>query len=321
MKIAVLGAGAFGTALAINLAQSGKNVVLWGRDSTKLAIMSKERANRAKLPDAEFPENLSLEPILQKACDADVLLLAVPMQRLASFANENAALLREKHLVACCKGIDLNSNQGPVRVLETNCPEAKIALLTGPSFAHDIAVNLPTALTLAGQSDDIAKTLQSELSTPSLRLYSSSDTIGAELGGALKNVMAIAAGAAMGAGLGDSARAALITRGYAEMVRLCLHHGGRAETLAGLSGFGDLVLTCTSEGSRNYRYGFAIGAGDDFDPSITVEGKSTAIAAANLAQEEGIDLPITRVVALLCENKITLPDAMQMLLSRPLKEE
>jgi glycerol-3-phosphate dehydrogenase (NAD(P)+) len=221
-------------------------------------------------------------------------------------------------LVACCKGIDLATLQGPAALIAAACSNSPVAILTGPSFAADIARGLPTALTLAAQDGE---GLQHLLSTPSLRLYRSTDVIGAELGGALKNVIAIAAGVVIGAGLGDSARAALMTRGYAEMTRLALALGARAETLAGLSGFGDLVLTCTSAQSRNFRYGQAIGAGQGFDPTVTVEGAATAKAVSNMALRLEIDMPITAMIAALIDQTITLPQAISALLSRPLKQE
>jgi glycerol-3-phosphate dehydrogenase (NAD(P)+) len=222
-------------------------------------------------------------------------------------------------LVACCKGVDLTSLRGPVAVIEGRRPGAQAAILTGPSFAADIARGLPTALTLATRGEREA--LQELLSTPTLRVYRTDDVIGAELGGALKNVVAIAAGTVIGAGLGDSARAALMTRGYAEMVRLALALGARAETLAGLSGFGDLVLTCTSAQSRNFRYGTALGSGEPFDPKLTVEGVATACAVVKLAATLDIDMPITAMVNALALGRIALNDAIGQLMSRPLKQE
>jgi glycerol-3-phosphate dehydrogenase (NAD(P)+) len=219
--------------------------------------------------------------------------------------------------VACCKGVDLTTLIGPASLIRKACPDAQAAILTGPSFAADIARGLPTALTLAGAD----QALQRLLSTPNLRLYRSDDVIGAELGGALKNVIAIAAGVVIGAGLGESARAALMTRGFSEMSRLALSLGAHAETLAGLSGLGDLVLTCTSAQSRNFRFGQALGAGQPFDASVTVEGAATARAAARLAAQSGIDMPITAMIAALLAERITLPQAITALLTRPLKQE
>jgi glycerol-3-phosphate dehydrogenase (NAD(P)+) len=248
---------------------------------------------------------------------AEVVLLAVPMQALDGFVGAHAGQFGGKWLVACCKGVDMATLQGPSAVIRARCADAGIAVLTGPSFAADIARGLPTALTLAGADE----ALQARLSTPSLRLYRSADVVGAELGGALKNVMAIAAGVVMGAGLGDSARAALMTRGFAEMQRFALAKGARAETLAGLSGLGDLILTCTSAQSRNFRFGQAMGQGAEFDPTITVEGAATAVAVAKIAQRDGIEMPITQMIAALMAQEITLRQAIQALMSRPLKEE
>jgi glycerol-3-phosphate dehydrogenase (NAD(P)+) len=209
--------------------------------------------------------------------------------------------------------------RGPVALIEAHRPGAQAAMLTGPSFAADIARGLPTALTLATSTDGAA--LQDLLSTATLRLYRTDDVIGAELGGALKNVIAIAAGTVIGAGLGDSARAALMTRGYAEMVRLATALGARPETLAGLSGLGDLVLTCTSDQSRNFRYGRALGRGESFDPTVTVEGVATAEAVVRLAGSVGIDTPVTAMVNALALGRIALNDAIGQLMRRPLKQE
>ncbi|MEW9920493.1 NAD(P)H-dependent glycerol-3-phosphate dehydrogenase [Marimonas sp. MJW-29] len=317
MSIAVLGAGAFGTALAISLAQNGP-VILWARDPGDMAHL---RENRARLPGCRFPDGLSVTGDLPDAAAADILLIAVPMQKLRAFLSDHAKHFADKTLVACCKGIELESGLGPVAVMSEVLPTATPAILTGPSFATDIARGLPTALTLACAEDKKGLRLQQSLTTPNLRIYRTTDTIGAELGGALKNVIAIACGAAMGAGLGESARAALMTRGYAEMQRLAARLHADPRTLSGLSGFGDLSLTCTSTQSRNYRLGLSIGKGEGFDPAVTVEGAATALAVDALARKLGLDLPITAAVAGLVENRLDVKSAMENLLSRPLKEE
>jgi glycerol-3-phosphate dehydrogenase (NAD(P)+) len=312
--IAVAGAGAFGTALAVALGREGRAVTLWARD---VGEMADRRRNARYLPGVDLPETVTVTADRDVFARADVVLLAVPMQALGGFVEANAVLFGGKWLVACCKGVDMATLQGPSAVIRARCADAGIAVLTGPSFAADIARGLPTALTLAGADE----ALQARLSTPSLRLYRSADVVGAELGGALKNVMAIAAGVVMGAGLGDSARAALMTRGFTEMQRFALAKGARAETLAGLSGLGDLILTCTSAQSRNFRFGQAMGQGAAFDPTITVEGAATAVAVAKIAQRDGIDMPITQMIAALMAQEITLRQAIQALMSRPLKEE
>ncbi|WP_457647627.1 NAD(P)H-dependent glycerol-3-phosphate dehydrogenase [Profundibacter sp.] len=321
MSISVLGAGAFGTALAISLARSGQPVTLSARDADHAKAMQTDRENAKRLSGHRFPDSLTATADIEIATQADILLLATPMQQLARFTTEHADLLANHPLVACCKGVDLQTGLGPVATLAQICPTATPAILTGPSFAHDIAKGLPTALTIACADDKIGATLQTRLSTENLRLYRTTDTTGAELGGALKNVVAIACGAAMGAGLGESARAAVMTRGYAEMQRLAQDMGAKAQTLSGLSGFGDLTLTCTSEQSRNYSYGLALGQGKPFDPNITVEGAKTALAVSNLAKNRNVEMPITEVIAAVLTEKTTIQKAMEALLSRPLKKE
>lgn len=312
--IAVAGAGAFGTALAVALGREGRAVTLWARD---LGDMAETRRNARYLPGVELPETVTVTANSDVFDRAEVVLLAVPMQALDGFLERHGAALDGKSLVACCKGVDMATLQGPSAVIAARCPKARVAVLTGPSFAADIARGLPTALTLAGADE----ALQARLSTPSLRLYRSADVVGAELGGALKNVMAIAAGVVMGAGLGDSARAALMTRGFAEMQRFALAKGARVETLAGLSGLGDLILTCTSAQSRNFRFGEALGREVAFDPAVTVEGAATARAVARMAVRDGIEMPITQMIAALMAQEMTLRQAIQALMSRPLKEE
>lgn len=316
MNIAILGAGAFGTALACALG----DVTLWCRDSRQAKKLSADRENRAKLPGIALPQTVRVTCDLAKL-DAEIVLIAIPMQQTRGLLEANRSILAKRMLVACSKGVDLELMIGPVGVIGTVLPDTKAALLTGPSFAHDIARGLPTALTLACSDKATGQLLQETLSTQNLRLYRNEDVIGAELGGALKNVIAIAAGVAIGAGLGESARAALMARGYAEMQRLAMALGAQPETLAGLSGLGDLILTCGSEKSRNFRFGLALGRGEVFDSETTVEGAATARAVARLAPSHGIDMPITRMVAALVEGYLTLPEALSALLARPLTDE
>ena len=317
--ISVLGAGAFGTALAISLARDGRPVSLIARDAAHATAMEQARENSARLPGQTLPD--TLRPTADLSNLAQICLLAVPTQALAGFVRKNARELAGRNLVACCKGVDLKSGLGPTGVIGRECPSATAAILSGPSFAVDIAAGLPTALTIASQTDDIAHTLQHALTTSNLRLYRTTDVTGVEMGGALKNVIAISAGIAIGAGLGESARAALMTRGFGELKRFAQTFGAAGETLSGLSGFGDLVLTCTSQKSRNYCHGLALGGGTEQSKTITTEGVSTAVAVASIAAERGIDMPITTTVAALIENKITVSQAIATLLSRPLKKE
>jgi glycerol-3-phosphate dehydrogenase (NAD(P)+) len=317
--ITVLGAGAFGTALAISLSEAGQDVVLWSRDAAQVRAMQDSRENAARLAGVRLPDNLTIAEHIPQG-DGPVLL-AVPMQRLRGLLLEHGAALAGRDLVACCKGIELTTVQGPVAILQELMQGSTAAILTGPSFARDIAQGLPTALTLACADAERGAVLQQALTTRNIRIYRTTDTTGAELGGALKNVMAIAAGTVIGAGLGDSARAALMTRGFAEMQRLALALGARRETLSGLSGFGDLVLTCTSPQSRNMQFGLSLGRNEAFDPTVTVEGAATARAALRRAAALGIELPITAAVVAMLDGKVSLLQAMDMLLSRPLKEE
>jgi len=321
MTIGVVGAGAFGTGLAISLVSTGQKITLWGRQPDHVAQMQATGENAKRLPGIPLPASLDLTSDVGFLAETETVLLAIPMQQLGPFVASHRDLLDGKNLVACCKGIDLARQVGPSVILQESCPKSTVAVLTGPSFAIDIARGMPTALTLACADETKGRALQQSLTTPNIRLYRTTDVIGAELGGALKNVVAIACGAVMGAHLGESARAALMTRGYAEMVRMAEKLGARSDTLAGLSGFGDLSLTCTSDTSRNYRFGLSLGRNEGFDPSVTVEGAATAKAASALAAEIGVEMPITNAVAALATGSISVQDALKSLLSRPLKEE
>ncbi|QQA42742.1 NAD(P)H-dependent glycerol-3-phosphate dehydrogenase [Pelagovum pacificum] len=318
--IVVAGGGAFGTALAVSLAANGP-VGLWMRSPEAAEMAGRIRENTKRLPGVALPENIAVSADIDTVFEAETVLLALPAQQLRSFLEQFGERLSGKTLVACAKGIDVETMAGPVTLLERMVPDATSAMLTGPSFAADIARGLPTALTIACRDDEAGVRLQHALTTPSLRFYRTTDTRGAELGGALKNVVAIASGACIGKGYGDSARAALMTRGFAEMQRLAAFFEAEPQTLMGLSGFGDLTLTCTSELSRNYRFGLAWGRHEDFDKSLTVEGVHTALAVARLAEKEQIDMPITRLVADVVNGVLDVDDALQQLLSRPLKEE
>ena len=320
MKICVAGSGAFGTGMAIALATDGKDVTLLGRDAAVMARMNKTREN-PRLPDRTLPAALALSADETVIASSDIILICVPAQMLRSYLQTHATALTSKHLVACCKGIDMTTLKGPTAIMQTQVPGATHAILSGPSFAADIAKGLPTALTLACADDASGALLQNALSTQTLRLYRTTDMAGVELGGALKNVIAIACGVCEGAKLGDSARAALLTRGSHEMRQLATKLGADPQTLAGLAGLGDLALTCTSHLSRNYRFGIAVGQGQDFDAGITVEGAATAKAVRRLAAELNLDLPICNVVAALCAQEISVQEALNTLLSRPLKEE
>ncbi len=319
--IGIVGAGAFGTALALAFARGGHAVRLWLRDADRAAQMQTSRISVGPLPGITLPDGVTMTADLTDLAAADAILLCLPMQQMRGFLATHAAFLNGRRIVACCKGVDLTTLQGPTAEITAACPDCTPAILTGPSFAADIARGLPTALTLACADDVAGQQLQALLTAPNLRLYRNTDVTGAELGGAVKNVIAIACGAAIGQGMGDSARAALMTRGFAEMQRLARRLGAKPETLMGLSGFGDMVLTCTSDGSRNYRYGLALGQGQAFDPTITVEGVATAQAVALLAQRLDLDMPITTMLAAITEGRQNVADALTQLFARPLKQE
>ncbi len=307
MKLDIIGAGAFGTGLAIAYANAGHDVTMWARDAGALADGESPR-----LPGHLLPDSVRVTGDLSE-CRADIALVAIPTQTIAPFLAVNT--LHARTAVSCAKGIDRASGRGPAGLLADYAPN--VAQLTGPSFAADIALGLPTALTIACADDAHAEALQDALSTPVLRLYRTTDVIGAELGGALKNVIAIAAGAVIGAGLGDSARAALIARGFAEMTRYATAQGAMAETLTGLSGLGDLILTCGSSQSRNFRFGHALATGETLPEGTTVEGLHTARQLSETAQ----DTPIADVVAALADGALDIQGALNHLLNRPLKPE
>lgn len=313
--IAVLGAGAFGTGLACALA-TNEPVILWGRDPDHMAEITATGRNDRRLPGIALPAQITATADLRAACSAELLLLAVPLQQYRAFLSAHADLMRDKIVVACSKGLDFKTGSGPVGLISAVTDRGGI--LSGPSFAKDIAAGTPTALTLA--MADGAEVIQHRLSTPTLRIYRTDDVVGVELGGALKNVMAIACGAAIGGGFGESARAAILTRAYQEMMTYALHHGGRPETLTGLAGFGDLVLTCTSEASRNYQAGMAVGRKEPL-PNATIEGIATAHIVAKQARAAGLDLPVIDTIARVLSDEVTIHQAVRDLLNRPLRKE
>lgn len=317
--IAILGAGAFGTSLAISLARAGQKVHLIPRGDTQVALLEQDRENKQRLPGVAFPDSLNVTAHIPDK--AGIVLAAIPTQVMADYLTPLAPILADRVVVTCNKGIDLKTGLGPAGIVRVACPGAKVAVLSGPGFAQDIARNLPTAMTLACMDEERGQQVQQMLSTPTLRLYLSTDVTGVEMGGALKNVIAIAAGLVAGAQLGESARAAIITRGYAELTRFALARGAEAETLAGLSGLGDLVLTCTSPTSRNYAHGQKIGAGEVPDRTKTVEGAATAGIVATLARELGVEVPITEVVNKILNEEMDVMRAQEILFARPLRKE
>lgn len=314
--IAVIGAGAFGTALGNVMASDGSDVTLLCRDATRARAINEVRKNESRLPGVTLHKGLRAAASLDALAPADIILLAVPAQQTAQVLQERAAELRGKTLVFCAKGIDARSHALQSELAPDN---ADIAALSGPGFAGEIARGQPSALTLAASSP-LAIRLQTQLNRPTLRLYRSDDLIGVQLGGALKNVIAIACGITIGAGLGESARAAILTRGFAEIARLAQAMGAKPDTLTGLSGFGDLALTCGSDKSRNFAHGRAVG-GNAQTAQTTTEGIATAAATCALAKKFDVEMPIAHAVNDVLDGRVSVSDAMQTLLSRPPKSE
>lgn len=317
-SIGVVGAGAFGTALAVAWGRAGRTVVLWGRDAAAMAA-ARDGRGFARLPGVDRPDGVHPTSRTADLADCDVVVVAVPTQTLADVLA-GLPPLRPRMAVAACKGIDMRRLRGPTDLLAEAWPQVPAGILSGPGFAAEIAAGRPTALALAAADAARLADVQTALSTPVLRLYRSGDVRGVELGGALKNPIAIACGVSAGLDLGESARAALMTRGMAEMTRLATALGARPATLSGLSGLGDLALTCGSPQSRNFALGRALGAGAA-PARATTEGVSTAAAALDLAARHDVAMPVTAAVHALVGGAIRAEDAMDALLARDLTEE
>jgi glycerol-3-phosphate dehydrogenase (NAD(P)+) len=318
-EVAIIGAGAWGTALAIQAARAGRPVTLWARDATRAAEIEQTRLN-PRLPGIRLPGTIRVTSHLQAGGEA--ILLAVPMQHLRAIAGQLPPSAAP--LVVCAKGVEATTLRLPLEILAETHPARPALVLTGPNFAREVAEGMPAAATIAGADSALRDRITALLATASFRLYGNDDTVGAQLGGAAKNVIAIAAGAVIGAGLGENARAALITRSLAELSRLTLALGGRAETVMGLSGLGDLLLTCTGPSSRNFSLGLALGRGERLEDILAgraavTEGVATAPALA--ARAANVDMPICSAVAALLAGRTTLPQAIADLLARPRRDE
>ncbi len=322
-RIAVFGAGAWGTALALSQARKNRPVTLWGRDAATIAEINANRQNSTYLPDLQFDCQLPATTDLRDALDGvEIVLAVIPAQKLRAAIQSIAPHVPATiPIVLCAKGIEQSTGLLMSQVAEQCLPNHPIAALSGPSFAADVARGLPTAVTIAAKDEAIANMLAESLSTPQLRCYSTDDLIGVEVGGALKNVLAIAAGAVRGKQMGASAEAALITRGFVELRRICVALGARPETMMGLSGLGDLLLTCSSPQSRNLTYGIALGSGANLDGLPLAEGVATAHIAAKQAAKLNIDAPIISAISAILNGKLTIESAVASLLSRPLKTE
>jgi glycerol-3-phosphate dehydrogenase (NAD(P)+) len=324
-RIAVIGAGAFGTALAAVIALEGRHpVTLIGRNPLLMSDLRSDRIHNAALPGIVLPDGLQFSAEPDALQEASIVLLAMPSQAQADAGRHYGPYLaKQASIVTCAKGIDRSSGRLLSEVLEAELPHHAIAVLSGPGFASDIARGLPTAMAVAASDQVVAERLAGALSGPTFRLYASADRIGVQLGGALKNVLAIACGIVEGAGLGESARAALISRGLAEMSRLVEAMGGNADTVRGLSGLGDLVLTGTSHQSRNLRFGMALGRGEQVRSAAAplVEGAFAASVAAKLGVQHSVDLPVTDAVAAIIDGRLDVRSAMERLMARPITSE
>ncbi|MBI1196507.1 MAG: NAD(P)H-dependent glycerol-3-phosphate dehydrogenase [Phenylobacterium sp.] len=325
--LGVIGGGAWGTALAQVCARAGRDVVLWAREPDVVATVNAAHENVAFLPGVPLEPSIQATEDLAGLGGADAVLAVAPAQHLRATLAAFAPRVRGGlPIVLCAKGVEQGSLKLMTEVLAETVPQAAPAVLSGPSFASEVARGLPTAVTLACPDPDLAEALATAIATPAFRPYFSTDMIGAEAGGAVKNVLAIACGIVEGRGLGRSAQAALITRGFAELTRLAVALGARAETVAGLCGLGDLVLTCSSAQSRNMSVGLALGRGQTLAEALAgklsvAEGVASAPAVRDLAARVGVETPICEAVAAILSGHVDVDDAIRGLLARPLKEE
>ena len=327
--IAVIGAGSWGTALAIQFARAGRPTVLWGRAEDDPEKLARDRHNERYLPDAEFPADLTVEPDLARAvATANDILVVVPSSALRAVLTSLRPLLSPGARVAwATKGFELSTGKLPHQVArEVLGPSVPIAVLSGPTFAKEVGRGLPTAIACASPDPAFALELARSISTPHLRAYTQADIIGVEVGGAVKNVVAIAAGAADGLGFGANARVFLITRGLAEMVRLGAALGAQRDTFMGLTGLGDLVLTCTDDQSRNRRFGLAVARGSSVEVAVreigqVVEGYHAARAVRKVAQEFGVDMPICEHVYRVIYEGLDITTVVETLMSRAVSAE
>jgi glycerol-3-phosphate dehydrogenase (NAD(P)+) len=320
-SVAVIGAGAWGTALAAVATRAGRDVVLYARSTEAAAHMTATREN-PRLPGVNLDARIVVSSDIAAAARADVILLAVPAQNLREAVTELAPhLAAATPVIACAKGIERGTHKFMTEIIAEAAPDAVPAILSGPSFASDVARGLPTAVTLATKDEALASALVLALGSSSFRPYHTSDIRGVEIGGAAKNVLAIAAGIVVGKQLGASAQAALTTRGFSELVRLGRACGARTETMSGLSGLGDLILSCASPQSRNFSLGIALGRGERPARDRLAEGEFTAPVLIELADSKNVDMPVSSAVAAILGGTSTIDEAIENLLTRPFKAE
>jgi glycerol-3-phosphate dehydrogenase (NAD(P)+) len=323
-RVAVLGGGAWGTALALTAARAGRDVALWARDGATVAAVNRRSENPRYLPGVTLAPRIRATETLADAAGADAIVLAVPAQEVGNVAAMLTGVLTPgAPVVIAAKGIERSTGKRLSEVLADVLPNTQRAVLSGPSFALDVARGLPTAVTIAARDSALALALCHAFSGASFRPYAETDVIGVEIGGAVKNVLAIAAGVVAGAGLGASAQAALTARGFAELRRFGAAHGAHPETLMGLSGLGDLVLTCSSPQSRNFNHGRAIGerGASPRSPHALVEGIATAAIVSEIARRREIAMPISVAVAAVLEGTTGVAEAVESLMNRPLRAE
>ena len=321
-SVGVIGGGAWGTALALVASRAGRTVRLWARDEATVSAIDETGENPRYLPGVSLG-GIRATNSMSVALRADAVLLVVPAQSMRAVASAAAPyMVRDHAMVVCAKGLERGTGKRMSEVIAEVAPHVSVGVLSGPSFADDVARALPTAVTIAAQTEPSAAALCQALSTPRFRPYASTDLIGVEIGGAVKNVLAIAAGIIAGRGLGASALAAMIARGFAELQRLAEILGARPDTLMGLSGLGDLVLTCSSDQSRNFGYGRRLGEGIDRNsPHPLVEGIATAAVARDLARRHRVSMPIVSAIVDVIEGKLAIDGAIEGLMARPLKSE
>lgn len=326
-RIGIIGGGAWGTALAVTLVRAGRQPTLWAYEPAVVAAIRARRVNSVYLPGIELPAEVAVTGDLATVADNDLVLLVTPAQHLRAVAHRVAPHWRAgTPAVICAKGIEAGTGALMTEAAAAELTQAPLAILSGPTFAIEVARGLPTAITLAAADLGLARRIVAAIGAPTFRPYASDDPTGVAIGGAVKNVLAIACGVVEGRGLGDNARAALITRGLAELSRLVVAKGGRAETCMGLSGLGDLVLTASSTQSRNYSLGFGLGQGKRLEDLLgarhdVVEGVATAPAVLGLADRVEVELPVCAAVARLIEGGVTVEETIANLLARPFKSE
>ena len=323
-KLAVIGGGAWGTALAQVAAHGGRETLLWAMEDDVVTAVNRIHENPVYLKGIKLEPAIRATSNFSELASADAWLVVTPAQHMRAVLGRSPC--PKMPLILCSKGIEEKSSKLLHEVAHEVCPSSPVAVLSGPTFAHEVATGLPTAVTLACEDKELGQLLRQRISLPAFRTYLTDDVAGAEVGGAVKNVLAIACGVAEGRGLGQNARAALIARGFAEMIRFGVEMGGRRETLAGLSGLGDLVLTCSSTSSRNFSLGMAIGQGKRVadlmkDRRTVAEGAHTAPVLHRIAVERGIDMPLVGAVLDLLEGRVKIGQLLETLLSRPPGDE